>query len=751
MILALTLLALGANDPRPELIELQLEGRHEAALVEVERALANDPQAARQWGFEYLQGHLMEHLPNRQDDSSHAFNAAMTSVPMLANRSRYRLASQALTSGHPQVAAALLGTVMASDPSPSLIPKTVQLLTLAVQQGGYCQVLSESKTWSLKSPQRRQLQLAQVDCDLAASELESAVARLEELLRENQEDDTAIGAAGRLIRLTPKPALADVSVLLGLAYFHHRQFRLAATYLDRGLEAENATWSRRDIDRSDVLYARARCDFWLGEYTPAAHRFAAIANQESKAERVARALYQQARSLELEGDWDGATQAYRRAVGAHRTSNWAPAALLAALRIDWRQDREESALELFDQLRSRRSWHSMAERAALFLAVSDIVRGRPQRAEGWLQAAARGRRTPGLEIAYWQGRLAELQGRAPDAVNSYITVMLEDFYHPLASAAYTRLQQPVLARVAQADAERRASSQRSQDLYIAWLLLGDSRESGQQARARLRSRLVSSSRTRPFLEMQIAVPADWGLWHLRPTRPEDRLLTLGIAEEMSPAVRKALPLGDLSSALAASQLLSASDLPRPSLYVAEIVSKRLPDALPQQFLPPVYRRFLYPRPFHDLVEREATRFAVDPNLLTAIIREESRFDTDALSAASARGLTQFVLPTAERLVEKMGWREIEPLDLHRPEISISLGAAYLAELAEGFDGRPEVVITAYNAGEDQARLWLSYCFSREPEEYFSKVGFSQTRAYLRKVASSRAQYREIYDSAEITQ
>ena len=116
----------------------------------------------------------------------------------------------------------------------------------------------------------------------------------------------------------------------------------------------------------------------------------------------------------------------------------------------------------------------------------------------------------------------------------------------------------------------------------------------------------------------------------------------------------------------------------------------------------------------------------------------------AVSAASARGLTQFVLPTARRMASTLGWRRIDALDLHRPEVAIALGATYLAALEREFSGRDEAVIAAYNAGENQARLWSSYCYGDQPEEYFSKVGFTQTRNYLRKVGSSREHYREIY-------
>jgi soluble lytic murein transglycosylase len=135
---------------------------------------------------------------------------------------------------------------------------------------------------------------------------------------------------------------------------------------------------------------------------------------------------------------------------------------------------------------------------------------------------------------------------------------------------------------------------------------------------------------------------------------------------------------------------------------------------------------------------------VDPYLLTALIREESRFDSRAVSAASARGLTQFVLSTASRLAPRAGLDSVSPEDLHRPEVSIALGAAYLEELLERFDGREHQAVAAYNAGENQAELWLSYCFTMEPEEYLTKVGFRETRSYLSNVLGSRAQYADLY-------
>jgi soluble lytic murein transglycosylase len=166
--------------------------------------------------------------------------------------------------------------------------------------------------------------------------------------------------------------------------------------------------------------------------------------------------------------------------------------------------------------------------------------------------------------------------------------------------------------------------------------------------------------------------------------------------------------------------------------------------MPSAMLPVAFRRLLHPYPYRTEIKGRSERSGVEPELLAALIREESRFDPTAVSGASARGLAQFVYSTALELAPAAGLRPLQPADLNRPEVSIALGAAYLGKLIENFDGRVEHAVTAYNAGEEQTRLWKSYCYSRDTAEYFSKVGFPQTRGYLRKVLSSRNQYRELY-------
>ncbi len=745
MILALVLMMSGVVDPRPELIQLQLEGKNRIALERVGEALNENPAEADRWGFEYLRGHLLERLEERE--AAEAFANALTATPSLAAYSRYRLALSQLQMGHPEVAAGLLASLLANDPPPALIPTAVRHLGDSLSQGGDCRLLSTVDDWGLPRDQSRTVNLSKSHCARQAGSFQQASDLATDLLKQSREDEPARGAALILADLVPRTADSATLLRIGLTFHYHREFELAVPFLERGIAAiRGDTSGLRGVDRADALYALARAHFWLEDYSTAAAVFSKVAAAETASSKTAQAYFQQGRCWELNGDWPAAVQSYRQAFGVRPTSNWTPAAILSAIRVEWRQGREDVALELLSQLRSRNDWKSMTNRGLLFLAASDIVGLRADRAPDWLQMAQRSMGSNDVEIAFWAGRLAELETTDELAVQRYATVLAENSYHPLAIAARRRLEDSRLSAVALSEGRKLAESSRSLDLYKAWLLLGSSDPSGGAARDRVAARWKNDAQARPFLALQIIPPADWPIWQSTFDRPEELLLRLGIVEQMSPEIRRNFPPGDTPYALTGSNLLSTAGLHQPSLYLAEVAGERIPEGVPIQILPLEYRRLLYPQPYQKIVDRESLRQNIDPNLLNAIIREESRFNPLAISSASARGLTQFVLPTARSVSKGLGWREIDAVDLYRPGVAIALGAAYLAQLESLFDGRIEASTAAYNAGENQARLWAAYCYSDQPEEYFTKVGFTQTRNYLRKVGSSRAHYAEIYSS-----
>jgi soluble lytic murein transglycosylase-like protein len=209
-------------------------------------------------------------------------------------------------------------------------------------------------------------------------------------------------------------------------------------------------------------------------------------------------------------------------------------------------------------------------------------------------------------------------------------------------------------------------------------------------------------------------------------------------------VRKNFPADRPELAFTGSRLLLGAHRTRQAILLADVSTKPLTRRLEDPLLPEEVRSLLYPFPWQDEIRSQARRFGVDPYLLAAVIRQESQFAPDAVSAVTARGLTQFVWLTAKRLAAQLGMGRIGPADLYDPEVSILLGAAYLRELSDQFGGLEHEEVAAYNAGPAQARLWQAYCFTREMPEFYTKTGFSQTRGYLRRVLGSRAQYVELY-------
>lgn len=733
-------LAVTVADPRPALVELQLSGQTREALAQVDRELAEHESTARRMGLDYLRGHLLD-LLGEPALASQAFGAAMSATPSLALHARYRMALAQEQMRHPEVAAGLVASVVAGNPSPPLLGDSVQLLARSLRRGGDCRLLRGLAPERFPAVERRELLLAEGDCALRSGLRELARNLYVRLLQENQEDDPGRVAAERLAGLVSEEERGRTPMLLGLAFHRHREFERALRHLRLALVGRGSLSEREALE---ARYAQARSHFWQERYSPAALLFGEIAENARTPVERARALYQQGRSYELPGHWILASKSFRLAYLSDPRGEWAAPSLLSALRLDWRSGREADAAALYALLLGRREWREPAFRAALFLASSDIVRGRRDRARSWLGQAAPETPDDRIELAYWRGRLAELDRNGPAAVSAYLDAIRLDLWHPLAQSALRRLTAPSLARTAEAQGRRLGAAGDPTSLYGAWILLGSTEPAGLSARRRLRQALLVDKDTKPFLRLYQVPVESWPIWKKALTRPEETLLGLGLWREGVPAVRTHFPASEPALAYTASLLLARAGEHERSILQAEALRLRLPQRLPLEMLTRSYRQLLYPLPYQSAIEAQGRLRGVDPDLLAAIIREESRYDHLALSPAAARGLTQLTLPTALRVASQIDAGKITPEDLYRPEISTALGAAYLSNLLKDFHGVDFLVVAAYNAGEPQARLWRSYAYSPEMEEFLSKVGFRETRGYLRRVLTSRAHYSELY-------
>ena len=152
----------------------------------------------------------------------------------------------------------------------------------------------------------------------------------------------------------------------------------------------------------------------------------------------------------------------------------------------------------------------------------------------------------------------------------------------------------------------------------------------------------------------------------------------------------------------------------------------------------------YPQAFAPEVERAAARHGIPPQLLYAVMREESGFRPRALSVVGARGLVQLMPETGRNLATRLGAANFAVDELFVPARNLELGAAYLAELLARFDGRVSAAVASYNAGPDAVARWLARDAALDEDEWIESIPYDQTRAYAKRVLRSFAIYQGLY-------
>jgi len=165
------------------------------------------------------------------------------------------------------------------------------------------------------------------------------------------------------------------------------------------------------------------------------------------------------------------------------------------------------------------------------------------------------------------------------------------------------------------------------------------------------------------------------------------------------------------------------------------------DASPVPSLPAEVWDLLFPMLYQDVIDGEAAKHKVDPNLVRAIIRQESAFAEQAHSAANARGLMQVLPSTGRALARDAGINRYTVQKLHRADVNIALGTRFLAGLLREYDQRVEAALAAYNAGSDRAERWMQEYGTANMAEFVERIPFTETRDYVKQVLTNAAYYR----------
>jgi soluble lytic murein transglycosylase len=159
--------------------------------------------------------------------------------------------------------------------------------------------------------------------------------------------------------------------------------------------------------------------------------------------------------------------------------------------------------------------------------------------------------------------------------------------------------------------------------------------------------------------------------------------------------------------------------------------------------PQAVREITLPLRHEDIIRQQAKQKGVDPNLIAAIIYEESRF-RDQTSHAGARGLMQITPSTARFIARDSGGAAFTQRDLATPQINIAYGTYYLRYLLRRYDGNQELAIAAYNAGETNVDRWVRRAGGPDAFDKVDDIPFPETRAYVQNVLRSERSYEQHY-------
>jgi soluble lytic murein transglycosylase len=160
-----------------------------------------------------------------------------------------------------------------------------------------------------------------------------------------------------------------------------------------------------------------------------------------------------------------------------------------------------------------------------------------------------------------------------------------------------------------------------------------------------------------------------------------------------------------------------------------------------------YWQALYPFPFEAKILKWSEERRLNPLLVTALIRQESRFEPEIKSSAGALGLMQVMPETGKYVAEQIG---LQNYSLINPEDNINLGTFYLDYTHRKYDNNSMLAVASYNAGPHAVAKWVSQYGLKDLDEFVEQIPYRETKGYVESVFENYWNYMLIYNP-EITQ
>ncbi|MBI4783826.1 MAG: transglycosylase SLT domain-containing protein [Oscillatoriophycideae cyanobacterium NC_groundwater_1537_Pr4_S-0.65um_50_18] len=155
-----------------------------------------------------------------------------------------------------------------------------------------------------------------------------------------------------------------------------------------------------------------------------------------------------------------------------------------------------------------------------------------------------------------------------------------------------------------------------------------------------------------------------------------------------------------------------------------------------------YWEALYPFPYEGLIKQSAKELQINPMLVTALIRQESRFQPKIESSVGATGLMQVMPETADWVAKQI---KVKDYSLGNPSDNIKIGTWYLDYTHREYSNNSLFAVASYNAGPGSVADWISRFGFSDPDRFIEQIPFPETKGYVESVFGNYWNYLRLYN------
>jgi len=162
----------------------------------------------------------------------------------------------------------------------------------------------------------------------------------------------------------------------------------------------------------------------------------------------------------------------------------------------------------------------------------------------------------------------------------------------------------------------------------------------------------------------------------------------------------------------------------------------------QDSAPAYFIRMYYPLKYGEEIDERAKERGLDPDLVRALILQESYYNPKAKSHVGATGLMQLMPPTAKDHASRLHI-PFATSRLDNPDVNIRLGTFHLKMLVDMFSGNTYLAVASYNAGQGNVMKWRRAAPRKPIDEFLESMPFQETRNYVKRVTMLRSSYERL--------